>query len=195
LQPDVAVSFISISMCGLAGFYTTNNNLSETDLRTMTDCLSHRGPDAGGYYYDSNIGLGHRRLSIIDLSESANQPMESHSGRYMIIFNGEIYNFREIAPELGIDLKTSGDTEVILEAFVKWGPDFVHRLNGMFALAIYDKQEHEMFVYRDRIGIKPIYYYWDGNLFAFASELKSLLKLEKINQEKQIDKQALNAYL
>lgn len=182
-------------MCGLAGFYTSKNNLTEVQLRTMTDCMSHRGPDAGGYFYNGNIGLGHRRLSIIDLSTSANQPMESHSGRYMIIFNGEIYNFREIADELGKPMKTTGDTEVILEAFEKWGPNFVHRMNGMFALAIYDKQTHELHVYRDRIGIKPIYYYWDGNLFAFASELKSLLTIEQISKGKEIDKHALNAYL
>ncbi|MDX2003530.1 MAG: asparagine synthase (glutamine-hydrolyzing) [Chitinophagales bacterium] len=182
-------------MCGLAGFFSSEPILAEADLRRMTDCLSHRGPDAGGYYFEANIGLGHRRLSIIDLSESANQPMVSHSGRYLIIFNGEVYNFREIAQELDVPLKTTGDTEVVLEAFAKWGPDFVQKLNGMFAIAIYDKELHELHLYRDRIGIKPIYYFWDGVTFVFGSELKALLEIDLVNQSKAINKQALNAYL
>ena len=182
-------------MCGLTGFFTAGNRFTQADLTRMTDAVAHRGPDAAGYYYNGNIGLGHRRLSIIDLSTAANQPMESANGRYQIIFNGEVYNFQEIAPELKVDLKTKGDTEVILEAFAQWGPEMVNRLNGMFAIAIYDTQEHELFVFRDRIGIKPIYYYWDGQNFAFASELKSLMQLELIAKDKQPDKEAINAFL
>lgn len=182
-------------MCGLTGFYTVGNRFSKEELTSMTDALAHRGPDAAGYYYNGNIGLGHRRLSIIDLSEIANQPMTSADGRYEIIFNGEIYNFKEIVPLLDVPLKTKGDTEVILEAFAKWGPAMVDRLNGMFAIAIYDKQKDELFIFRDRIGIKPIYYYWDGECFVFASELKALMRLNLINQQKELDKEALNAFL
>ncbi|WP_457619053.1 asparagine synthase (glutamine-hydrolyzing), partial [Lutibacter sp.] len=147
----------------------------------MTQKLYHRGPNADGYFFDGICGLGHRRLSILDLSEQANQPM--HSSNFVIVFNGEAYNFHEIAKDLQLKLRTSSDTEVILEAFIKKGIDFVNELNGMFALAIYDKRKQELYVLRDRIGIKPLYYFWDGNKFAFASELKSLSQLnQEINQ-------------
>jgi asparagine synthase (glutamine-hydrolysing) len=165
-------------MCGITGFFSSNHNFSESDLRSMTQMLYHRGPNADGYFFDGVCGLGHRRLSILDLSEQANQPM--HSSNFTIVFNGEVYNFHEIAKDLQLKLRTSSDTEVILEAFIKKGIDFVHELNGMFALAIYDKRKQELYLLRDRIGIKPLYYFWDGNKFAFASELKSLSQL---NQE------------
>jgi asparagine synthase (glutamine-hydrolysing) len=165
-------------MCGITGFFSSNNNFSESNLRSMTQKLYHRGPNAGGYFFDSICGLGHRRLSILDLSEQANQPM--HSSNFVIVYNGEVYNFNEIAKDLQLNLTTSSDSEVILQAFIKKGIDFVHELNGMFALAIYDKQKQELYLLRDRIGIKPLYYFWDGNKFAFASELKSLSQL---NQE------------
>ena len=165
-------------MCGIAGYYSYKKVFSEVELNAMTMSIAHRGPDAAGFYSDEVVGLGHRRLSIIDLSENANQPMHSANDRYVIIYNGEVYNFREIAAELRknykISFKTSSDTEVILEAFVNYGSDFVKKLNGMFAIAIYDKQKQELFLYRDRIGIKPLYYFWDGENFAFASELKAL---------------------
>src|SRR5580700_10036115 len=124
-------------MCGLTGFYTAGPRFLEADLIRMTDALAHRGPDAAGYYFKGHIGLGHRRLSIIDLSESANQPMVSADGRYLMVFNGEIYNFREIAPQLNVQLRTKSDTEVILEAFAQWGPAMVEKLNGMFTIAIF----------------------------------------------------------
>lgn len=165
-------------MCGIAGYYSYKKVFSEVELNAMTMSIAHRGPDAAGFYTDDVVGLGHRRLSIIDLSENANQPMHSSNDRYVIIYNGEVYNFREIAAELRknykISFKTSSDTEVILEAFVNYGSDFVKKLNGMFAIAIYDKQQQELYLYRDRIGIKPLYYFWDGENFAFASELKAL---------------------
>lgn len=144
-------------MCGITGIYS--KNLQKENLIKMTHALSHRGPDAVGYYFDKekNIGLGHRRLSILDLSDTANQPMISHCGRYVMVFNGEVYNFKEIANKLKKrNWKTSSDSEVILEAFVTWGIDFVHHLNGMFAIAIFDLKEDRLLLFRDRMGIKPI---------------------------------------
>jgi asparagine synthase (glutamine-hydrolysing) len=182
-------------MCGIAGFYQPGHEFGEDELKAMTDSLAHRGPDAEGFYLDDCAGLGHRRLSIIDLREVANQPMFSADGRYVIVFNGEVYNFREIAEDLGVDLRTSGDTEVIVESFAKWGPECVHRFNGMFALAIYDTREKTLYLYRDRMGVKPIYYYWDGKLFAFASELKALLKLGAMRGRVTVNREAVSLYL
>ena len=179
-------------MCGITGFIS--KNFLKSDLIKMTDVLSHRGPDASGYFFDRDkgVGLGHRRLSIIDLSDAANQPMTSHCGRYIMVFNGEVYNFKEISKKLNkTSWKTSSDSEVILEAFVAWGIDFVHQLNGMFAIAIFDRNENKLFIFRDRMGIKPLFYYLDKNEFAFASETKSLLKLPI---QKAINKQALVDY-
>jgi asparagine synthase (glutamine-hydrolysing) len=171
-------------MCGITGYISFDKKFSEEELHKMTNAISHRGPDAFGYYLDEVVGLGHRRLSIIDLSESANQPMHSACNRYVIVFNGEVYNYQEIANELKLNFKTnfktSSDSEVILEAFAQYGVEFIHKLNGMFAIAIYDKIKHELFVFRDRMGIKPLYYFWDGENFAFASELKALTKLSFI---------------
>src|SRR6218665_12923 len=174
-------------MCGIAGFYSFDKKFSEAELQEMTCSIAHRGPDAHGYFMDDVAGLGHRRLSIIDLSDSANQPMYSSDNRYVMVYNGEVYNYREIATELKqrykTNFSTSSDSEVILEAYVQYGPDFVQKLNGMFAIAIYDKAKHELFVCRDRIGIKPFYYFWDGANFAFASELKALTKTAHIPLE------------
>lgn len=177
-------------MCGIAGFLSFNNFFKEEDIKRMTDRIAHRGPDAEGSYYDGVCGLGHRRLAVIDLSDRANQPMVSSNERYEIIYNGEVYNFREIgaritekSTETKYKFKTSSDTEVILEAFANYGIDFVHQLNGMFAIAIYDKVEHEIYLIRDRLGIKPLMYYWDGNNLAFASEIKALIALPQISRE------------
>ena len=173
-------------MCGIAGFFVKENLFSRDDLYNMTDCMKHRGPDADGYFTHKSVGLGHRRLSIIDLSVRANQPMISHNERYVIVYNGEVYNYSEIGALLKsttqkdtkINFTTASDTEVVLEAFTRLGPSFINQLNGMFAFAIYDKELDELYLYRDRMGIKPLFYYWDGRNFAFASELKGLLKLE-----------------
>lgn len=186
-------------MCGITGYYSPNKLFSEAELHVMTNSLEHRGPDAIGYYMDAFIGFGHRRLSILDLSDAANQPMFSHCGRYVMIYNGEVYNYREIATELKsnkpqIHFKTTSDTEVILEAFAHWGENFVQKLNGMYAIAIYDIQEKELLMYRDRIGVKPIYYYWDGANFVFASELKALKKL-KSKIDLKINVVAINEFL
>ncbi|HNR18926.1 MAG TPA: asparagine synthase (glutamine-hydrolyzing) [Bacteroidia bacterium] len=188
-------------MCGVAGTYSNNGFFEERDIHAMTDALAHRGPDAAGYFTDGAVHLGHRRLSIIDLSTRSNQPMFSQNQRYVMVYNGEVYNYNEIAIQLQsnkisgeeIVLKTSGDSEVVLEAFVKYGVDFVKFLNGMFLIAIYDKVAQELYIFRDRIGIKPLFYYWDGKNFAFASELKSLLKVEHV--KKEINQQAVKLFL
>lgn len=187
-------------MCGIAGYYSFDNSISKTELKQMTDAIKHRGPNADGFYIDNQVGLGHRRLSIIDLREVANQPMTSFNNRYVIIFNGEVYNYKELSNQVRVNndnfyYKTNSDTEVILEAFAKWGVDFVNRLNGMFAIAIYDKIDKHLFVYRDRIGIKPIYYYWDGSNFLFASELKALTSLPQIKSKLTLSQEAINHYL
>lgn len=180
-------------MCGIAGF--VSKQFSKDDLVKMTSAIQHRGPDAKGHYFNSekNIGLGHRRLSIIDLSDAANQPMESHCSRYRMVYNGEVYNYKEIAKKLGaLNWKTSSDTEVILESFVKWGTDFVYELNGMFAIAIYDLLEEKLFLFRDRMGIKPLYYYYNGKDVIFASELKAINQLEI---KKKINHSSIYSYL
>ena len=171
-------------MCGLTGF--SSKKFSKADLEKMTSSLSHRGPDAEGFFYDENknVGLGHRRLSIIDLSAAANQPFYSRDGRYVMIYNGEVYNFREVAKKYKIDTRTSSDSEVIIESFAKAGIECIKDLNGMFALAIWDKAEDKLYLIRDRVGIKPMYYYYNESVLAFASELKALFSLDvpkKIN--------------
>jgi asparagine synthase (glutamine-hydrolysing) len=183
-------------MCGISGFYSANSDFNYDDLVKMTDVMVHRGPDASGYFFDNIVGLGHRRLSIIDLSEAANQPMFSHSDRYVMVFNGEIYNYQEIATELPHKKwKTTSDTEVILEAFIEWGPSFANQMNGMFAIAIYDKEINKLFLFRDRLGIKPIYYFWDGSRFAFGSELKALKALPIVEKQLSINKKAIGEFL
>jgi asparagine synthase (glutamine-hydrolysing) len=170
-------------MCGIAGFISFNQSFSENHLHQMTDSLQHRGPDADGFFYDGICGLGHRRLSILDLSEAANQPMYSQNSRFVCVYNGEIYNFKEIKNWLanqGINCKTTSDTEVLLEWFVLKGTDFVKDLNGIFSIAIYDTQTRTTFLFRDRIGIKPLYFYRKEEDFAFASELKALALLNNL---------------
>ncbi len=164
----------------------------------MTDVLRHRGPDDGGLSFynlnNCNIGLGHRRLSILDLSSQGHQPMEFNG--LEIVYNGEVYNFKEIRSELekyGYTFKSSSDTEVILKAYHKWGIEAVHKFNGMFAIAIYDKQKQELILIRDRAGVKPLYYCYKNGLFMFASELKSFHKNPFF--EKQIDINSLGLFL
>ncbi len=179
-------------MCGITGIYSHTNNFSEHDLHAMTDAVSHRGPDAEGYFFDGICGLGHRRLSILDLSDSANQPLYSQNNRFVVVYNGEVYNYQEIARQYGIAAHTTSDTEIILEAFAQDGIHCVNYFNGMFAFAVYDKQEQILWICRDRLGIKPLYYYWDGSRLAFASELKSIVRL---SVAKQVYKPAIAEFL
>jgi asparagine synthase (glutamine-hydrolysing) len=142
----------------------------------MTKAMAHRGPDAEGSYTEGNISLGHLRLSIIDLSPESNQPFPDNSGRYTLVFNGEIYNYREVRSLIGdYAFRTSGDTEVIIAAYAKWGAACLKYFRGMFAFAIWDQQEKELFIARDRMGVKPLYYYKDEKRLIFASEIRGIL--------------------
>ena len=188
-------------MCGITGIFSFKEPASKSLLEGMTNAIDHRGPNAYGYFesQDGKCLLGHRRLSIIDLSEAANQPMQSACKRYLIVFNGEVYNFQEIRKEIQqyseVDFSTSSDTEVLVEAFALWGKAFVYKLNGMFTIAIYDTQDQILWLFRDRLGIKPLYYYMDDDMFAFSSELKSLGLLKKEKGPFHLNKEALNQYL
>lgn len=167
-------------MCGISGIINFNNEpVKEGNLRVMMDKMKHRGPDDNGIYLNQSIGFGFVRLSILDLSIAGHQPMFSHNNRYVIVFNGEVYNYIEIKEELKGDFqfKTGTDTEVILAAYQKWGEKCLDKFNGMFAFAIYDTKNKEIFAARDRYGIKPFYYYIDKDRFIFASEIKSILPL------------------
>lgn len=174
-------------MCGIVGIIGLEKYHSDPLVREMNQLIQHRGPDAEGYYIEEGIALGHRRLSIIDLSAGANQPFEDAQQRYVIVFNGEIYNYLEVKQELNYPWTTQSDTEVILAAYSAWGADCLSRLNGMFAFAIWDKEKQEMFIARDRLGVKPLYYCQNEKGFAFSSEIRSLLASQlseaKINQE------------
>lgn len=185
-------------MCGIAGFMKTGLlGVGQKELARMGEAIIHRGPDAGGLFSDELIGLVHRRLSIIDLSPSGNQPMFSCDKRYVIVFNGEIYNFKELRAELvekGCVFQSQTDTEVILNLYGLEGPESVRRLNGMFAFAIWDREHRVFFMARDRLGKKPLYYYHGGlDRIAFASEIKALLEIPGI--PRQIEPTALIDYL
>ena len=160
-------------MCGIAGSIDKHDNKKDI-IKDMCDRIAHRGPDGKGYYVDDYIALGHRRLSIIDL-KGGSQPMYSNDDRYVIVFNGEIYNYKDLKKKLKYKFKTTCDTEVLIAAYIKWGKDMLSHLRGMFAFAIYDKKEKELFCARDHFGIKPFYYYNDNNCFIFASEIKAFL--------------------
>ena len=165
-------------MCGIAGRLSWDVTPERQTLLAMSGQLLHRGPDAEGCFVEGPIGLVHRRLSIIDTDAGANQPMISRSGQFVIVFNGEIYNYRELKEELereGVVFRTSSDTEVLLEAFAAWGVKCLDRLNGMFALALWDRSARRLLLARDRLGKKPLFYYPlpDGGA-VFASELKAL---------------------
>lgn len=163
-------------MCGIAGLVSFNESqVSEGSLNAMVDCLEHRGPDDHGSYIDRNIGLGHTRLSIIDLSSAGRQPMHSKCGRYTLVYNGEIYNAAELKDGLGgIELRGHSDTEVLLESLIRYGPDIISRLNGMFAFAFYDKGERTLLLSRDRFGIKPLFIAEEHGTLRFGSEIKCL---------------------
>lgn len=181
-------------MCGINGIINIDKSkVEENDLLVMNKLLAHRGPDSQEIYIDKNVGLGHVRLSIIDTSNNGKQPMSSDDGRYTIIFNGEIYNYLELKKELKQERFVSKtDTEIILYLYKEQGPEMVKKLNGMFAIAIYDKEKEELFLARDRLGIKPIYYSITNRSIIFSSEIKALVKT-KIKPE--INKESLKEYL
>jgi len=169
-------------MCGICGGVTDSN----LDIENMVQTIQHRGPDFQGIYRDNSVYLGHARLSILDLSIEANQPMKSENSQYILIYNGEIYNFQSIKnslDNLGYSFKTHSDTEIILNGFIEWGIELFEKLNGMFAFSIYDKQAQKIYIVRDRFGIKPLYYFFDNNNLVFASEIKAILTSNLISKE------------
>jgi asparagine synthase (glutamine-hydrolysing) len=170
-------------MCGIAGILS--NTSEELDIKPMLEVLSHRGPDDSGIWKDQNSGiiLGHRRLSIIDLSPSGHQPMSYADGRFWIVFNGEIYNYKDLREELqkkGFSFKTTSDTEVVIAAFTYWGVNSLKRLRGMFAFALWDKKDQSLYLVRDRIGIKPLLWTESNGEIIFASEIKSIMASGKV---------------
>jgi asparagine synthase (glutamine-hydrolysing) len=185
-------------MCGIAGFCDFTHSLTEDVLVKMTRTLAHRGPDAEGFKIiteaNFRLGLGHRRLSILDLSEKGNQPFIRHN--ILVVFNGEIYNFKEIRQELiqlGFSFDSDTDTEVIIAAYKAWGMDSIKKFIGMFAYALYDPQSSVFFLVKDRVGVKPLYYYFDNKTLLFASELKAFH--ESPSFKKEINFDALALYL
>ena len=174
-------------MCGIAGFTRFSDATGDvSSLLKMGDRIAHRGPDAHGEYLDEGVGLCHRRLSIIDLSSAGNQPMFSDDDNLVIVFNGEIYNFPALRKDLeqaGYAFKTKTDTEVILALYQREGARCLDKLFGMFAIAIWDKQKQELFLARDRLGKKPLYFYRDEKRFIFASEIKAILEIENVRKE------------
>lgn len=179
-------------MCGISGYFSVEKHINEQDLKSITDAMPHRGPDASGIYQNEakTVGLGHRRLSIIDLSNAANQPMFSACGRFAMVFNGEVFNYMEIKNKLQLQCKTHSDSEVILEAFVKEGINVIHRFNGMFAIAIYDTVLDLLYLIRDRLGVKPLVYFQYNKTIAFASEIKGLLQSNFIKANIEVNKSA-----
>ncbi|MBI5742133.1 MAG: asparagine synthase (glutamine-hydrolyzing) [Nitrospirae bacterium] len=184
-------------MCGIAGcsFALIQDN-PEAYLQKMNDVMLHRGPDDGDFFFDNDVALCHRRLSIIDLSSDGRQPMQSADGKFTIVFNGEIYNFLELRKELqgkGHQFRTKTDTEVLLSAYREYGVECLQKIRGMYAFAIWDISRKELFLCRDRIGKKPLYYYYDGESIAFASEIKSMLQIPCVH--KVIDPTSVIDYL
>lgn len=179
-------------MCGIAGFTWNDEQL----IGSMTAILTHRGPDQDGIYTDSRVSLGHRRLSVIDLRDHGRQPMSNEDGSVWVTYNGEIYNFqelREILESKGHTFRSRTDTEVIVHAYEEYGIDCVRWFNGMFAFAIWDSKKGELFLFRDRLGVKPLYYTVQGNQLVFASEIKAILKVPDIQSD--INPQALYHYV
>ena len=165
-------------MCGIAGIFSRRNPPSSSLIRHMTQAIRHRGPDADGFFEDNFCALGHRRLSIIDVADGQ-QPMFNEDDRLAIVYNGEIYNHAALVVTLrsqGHTYRSHCDTETILHAYEQHGPDALNKFRGMFAFAIWDRERKELFCARDRLGIKPFYYYYDSNVFLFASEIKALLE-------------------
>ena len=173
-------------MCGIAGFVSNKAiNSPESTLRRMTEAIAHRGPDDNRYFTEEPAFLGHRRLSIVDLA-AGHQPMPNEDDTLWIVYNGEIFNHADVRPDLeraGHRYKTRCDTETILHAYEQWGPESIQRFRGMFAYAIWNRNTRELFCARDRLGIKPFYYFWDGETFIFGSEIKAILQHPAVRTE------------
>ncbi len=173
-------------MCGIAGIINFNNiEVKKNNLKLMISKILHRGPDGESYWINNNIGFGHCRLAIIDKSSNGAQPMTSYDGRYVISYNGEVYNFKDLKKilEKKYKFKSSTDTEVVLYSLIEWGTDALNKFNGMFALSFFDRKKQELIIARDRYGIKPLYLFKNHNLFSFASEQKALIALPDFKKE------------
>ena len=174
-------------MCGIAGIYNYHSKKEPSTERSVSRMLSlikHRGPDESGIYLNQNIGMGSVRLSIIDLA-SGQQPLSDESENYWIVYNGEIFNYPELRAELiskGIKLKTYCDTEVVVQMYALFGMDCLNRFNGQFAFCIWDKNKKELFLARDRVGIRPLFYWAKNGAFAFCSEIKGLFSLDQVDR-------------
>ena len=183
-------------MCGISCLFNFNGKLDiEKNIIFMMKALSHRGPDFSNYYVDDKIAIAHNRLSIIDLSSNANQPFFSNNKRFCLSYNGEIYNYKELKKILetkGFVFHTNSDTEVVLNSIIHWGEDSIKKFNGMFSFIFLDRKENEIFVARDRYGIKPIYYYINDSFFAIASEQKAIMQIE--NFQNKLDHEAVYEY-
>ena len=185
-------------MCGIAGIYNykTNQPVSSKSIESMCDVITYRGPDGFGYHYEGSLGLGHRRLTIIDTHERSNQPMLSQDSKTSICFNGEIYNYLELKETLkksGVNFNTTSDTEVLLELYRNTGIDFLNQLNGMFAFCIFDSEKQDFLLARDHTGIKPLFYTFTDDGIAFGSEIKSLLQIEGVKRE--VNKSLIDSYM
>jgi asparagine synthase (glutamine-hydrolysing) len=183
-------------MCGIAGVFNLNKkSVSRHELKAMSDAIAHRGPDGEGFYIDEHFGMAHRRLAILDLSARANQPMQSKKGNWVISFNGCIYNYLELKTDLqskGAEFHTTSDTEVIVEGIEYYGLDFIEKLNGMFAIASWNNNTKKLYLSRDRFGVKPLYYWFNGKQLVFGSEIKAILTNK--NYKVEVDFDALNEY-
>lgn len=183
-------------MCGIAGIFKINGeSVTHVEIKSMTESLAHRGPDGGDIFIDENLALGHRRLSILDLSSNGSQPMISQNGEWVLIFNGCIYNYKSLQNDLkskGHQFKSTSDTEVIVEGIAEYGVAFFEKLDGMFAIAAWNTKERKLWISRDRYGVKPLYYWFQNGHFIFASEIKAFLKYQKFKVE--VDKGSLNEY-
>lgn len=183
-------------MCGIVGVFNLDGEpFSHNRLKAMTDAVAHRGPDGEGHFVEENVALGHRRLAILDVSPKGSQPMSSKNGEWIITFNGCVYNFAELREDLktrGHEFISSSDTEVIVEGLAAYGPTFFERLNGMFAIGAWNRREKKLYLSRDRFGVKPLYYWFTGKTFVFASEIKGIIAHPDFKTE--LDLGALNEY-
>ena len=183
-------------MCGIVGIFNLNGTPADaTSLQRMTDAVAHRGPDGDDHFVEGAVGLGHRRLAIIDLSDAARQPMPNEDGDILLTYNGEIYNFQPLRDQLrasGHRFRSATDSEVIIHGYEEWGDDVVNRLDGMFAFALWDGRRRRLFAARDRYGVKPLYYWHRDQTFLFASEIKALIAHPQVNVD--VDRPALLEY-
>ena len=185
-------------MCGIAGLLRIDGKVEESSLARMSANLAHRGPDDDGLWVseDAKVGLAHRRLAIIDLGPAGHQPMTNEDGSIWLVYNGEIYNYIEIKrrlEDLGHRFRSNSDTETIIHGYEEWGEAFLEKLRGMFAFGLWDSRWQRLLLVRDHTGIKPLFYYWDGQTFAFASEIKGFWGLDGI--DRTVDRSAIFDYL